>query len=582
LSEADREANRTEHAKAVISKASGVSQFLSDLGYAYVMFDAKTSTLSASRFEDLLARTPLELDELADLVRDDARHTQVVADVRKRTFDAVETLKSQEKDITKGGHLDALTAMSLNSALKAIEADLNGIVEDERTIELRDPGAVQRLKTGARSLLVFGAFIGIVALITVARFYQASARRLDVLMDNGLRLGARVPLGDLLPGDDEIAHIDRVFHQAANSLAEAARKERAVVDNAVDVICSIDATGRFATVSAAAEKSWGYSPEELTGLPWKRLIWDEDIEWTAAWIDKMRASSVAGALENRIKRKDGTPVDMLWSAYWSNSDKSLFCVVHDISERVELERFKQQFVAMISHDLRTPLSAVYTTLELIGAGAYGQLSDLGNTRISRAEDNLRHTIDLINDLLDLEKMEAGRIELRIAEVSLLPLLQRCVAAVAALAESRSIEVELPEQDISLEADDGRIARVVINLLGNAIKFSPEHSSVKIGIETSPSAVKVTVADRGPGIPDSYKDFIFERYRQIPSEQKSGSAAEPQGTGLGLAICKAIIDAHGGTIGVESRAGAGSTFWFTLPTRPKSAKSEQYRTTGSSA
>jgi PAS domain S-box-containing protein len=572
-----------EHAKAVISKASGVAQLLSDLGYAYVMFDAKTSTLSASHFDYLLARTPHELDELADLVHDDARHSQVVADVRKRTFEAIETLKSQEQIIAEGGHLDVLTAMSLNSALKAIEADLNGVLQDEHAIEQSDPGAVQRLKTGAKFLLLFGAFIGVVALITVARFYQANARRLGVLMDNGLRLGASVPLSELLPGNDEIAQIDRVFHQAANSLAEAARKERAVVDNAVDVICSIDATGKFATVSAAAKKSWGYSPEELSGLPLKRLIWDEDIEQTAAWIDKLRASSVAGSLENRIKRKDGTPVAMLWSAYWSNSDKSLFCVVHDISERVELEQFKQQFAAMISHDLRTPLSAVYTTLELLGAGAYGQLSELGNVRVVRAEDNLRHTIDLINDLLDLEKMEAGRIELRLAEISLLPLLQRCVAAVAALAESRSIEVELPEQDIRLEADDGRIARVVINLLGNAIKFSPEHSSVKIGIETSPSAVRVTVADRGPGIPDSYKDFIFERYRQIPSETKSASAEEkPQGTGLGLAICKAIIEAHAGTIGVESGAGAGSTFWFSLPTQSKKARSDQFRTTGSPA
>lgn len=251
---------------------------------------------------------------------------------------------------------------------------------------------------------------------------------------------------------------------------------------------------------------------------------------------------------------------MRWSGHWSESDQALFCVAHDMSERIEMERFKQQFVSMISHDLRTPLSAVKSTLELLGAGALGSLSEKGQTKVGRAEENLRHTIELINNLLDLEKMESNRMELDARITALKPILDRALEAVSALAERKRIKINDPNCSVEVVADEQRLTQLVINLLGNAIKFSPDGSKITVAVEQIGLMVRVSISDTGPGIPSDQLESIFDRYHQT----KSAATAKVEGTGLGLAICKAIAEAHKGSIGVESTEGKGSTFWFSVP------------------
>ncbi|MBS1953725.1 MAG: HAMP domain-containing histidine kinase [Cyanobacteria bacterium SZAS-4] len=230
-------------------------------------------------------------------------------------------------------------------------------------------------------------------------------------------------------------------------------------------------------------------------------------------------------------------------------------------ERLEVERVKQQFVSMISHDLRTPLSAVKSTLELLGAGALGALSEKAQLKVTRAEDNLRHTMDLINNLLDLEKMESGRMELDLKHTELQPILDRCTEAVSALADRKAILVKSAQTQAAVMADERRLSQLIINLLGNAIKFSPEKSEIDIEIKSTKSMTKISIIDQGPGIPTAQKDLIFDRYHQTGTDE----AARVEGTGLGLAICKAIAEGHNGSIGVDSLEGKGSTFWFSVPT-----------------
>jgi PAS domain S-box-containing protein len=352
--------------------------------------------------------------------------------------------------------------------------------------------------------------------------------------------------------------IDLTFHNAASALNEAYRRERAVVDNAVDVICSVDLGGNFSKVSQASEKLWGMAPEELIERPWTDVVFRDDIERSVRWFELLKSAEQSSELENRVLRKNGTLVHMLWSSHWSSEEKSMFCVAHDITDRVELERLKKQFVEMISHDLRTPLSAVNSTLELLGTGTWGELSTQGQNKVEAAEENLRHSIDLINNLLDLDKMESGTMDLNLKQISLAQLLRKCGDSVASLAEQRSIEISQPERDEAVMADERRISQVVINLLGNALKFTPHGSTIGLDLVDDEEFVKVTVSDEGSGIPESQRKLIFERFHQVPESEKKS-----QGTGLGLAICKAIVTAHGGTIGVDSELGKGSTFWFKL-------------------
>lgn len=235
-------------------------------------------------------------------------------------------------------------------------------------------------------------------------------------------------------------------------------------------------------------------------------------------------------------------------------------VFHEAATRLdETNKLRQQFVAMISHDMRTPLAAVKSTLELLSTGAWGDLSGKAKDKVLRAEDNLKHTINLINNLLDLEKMQEGKIELSPSVFDLGNLFNRCASVVAPLAESRSIELFVPNCDVPLYADEDKLTQVVINLLGNAVKFSPTESKVSILVSQENAFIRVAINDQGPGIPREERAKVFERYHQLPGKERTS------GSGLGLAICKAIIEAHEGSIGVDPGPdGKGSSFWFRLP------------------
>jgi signal transduction histidine kinase len=215
---------------------------------------------------------------------------------------------------------------------------------------------------------------------------------------------------------------------------------------------------------------------------------------------------------------------------------------------------------MISHDLRTPLAAIMTSLELIGAGAYGELKERGQEMVGEAHSSVEMLLSLINEMLEIERFEAGALTLDCENTDLFAVLSRAADAVRPLADKQEIKIVLPDTTIEVYGDTERLIRVLINLLGNALKFTPRGSTITIGAGALPEMAKVTVTDQGRGIPSEYKDKIFDRFQQIDKTD----ATVKGGSGLGLAICKAIVTAHGGEIGVDSELGRGSTFWFTVP------------------
>jgi PAS domain S-box-containing protein len=346
----------------------------------------------------------------------------------------------------------------------------------------------------------------------------------------------------------------------AEKLAEAARKERAIVDNAADAIFSIDDVGKFIKANPACFKLLGYTSDELVGSPYSNIVLAEERGNTSNTISDIKAKNSEGSFETRIVRKDGTIADILWSAHWSASDGALFSVAHDITDRKELERTKQEFMFMVSHDMRSPLTSIMLTLNLLGEGAYGALNERGSERVGHAEENAGRLINLISELLDVEKLESGGMELHMCVLPVARLLQRSAQSVRALSESQSISITLPETDQEICGDEDRLVQVLVNLLSNAIKFSPNGSSIKISTMETQDTTEIRVQDQGRGIPEHLQDAIFDRFKQV----KPADARQGTGTGLGLAICKAIISEHGGTIGVESEPGKGSTFWFCLP------------------
>jgi signal transduction histidine kinase len=240
-------------------------------------------------------------------------------------------------------------------------------------------------------------------------------------------------------------------------------------------------------------------------------------------------------------------------------------VFHDMADALhEAQEVRKAFVAMVSHDLRSPLTAVSGYLELLEMGCMGDLTPAAQDGLTRARRNVQRLIRLINDLLDLEKMESGTIQLKLTDVSMKKVLDDSIEAVSVLAEGAKVTVEHEYGDFQLTADADRVVQVLVNLLSNAIKFSPEGASVRVTLTTRDDGfVEVRVADKGRGVPEKYRELIFERFKQVDESDHSAKG----GTGLGLPICKAIVEQHGGSIGVDSSEGNGSEFWFTLPASP---------------
>lgn len=228
--------------------------------------------------------------------------------------------------------------------------------------------------------------------------------------------------------------------------------------------------------------------------------------------------------------------------------------------REEAERVKKEFVAMIGHDLRTPLSSVQGTLTLLADGVYGDISEVGIKKARVAEKSIERITHLANELLDIEKIEANNLQIELEPVQLQAAIHRSIASLEGFAQYKKIVIDFQGTDFEVMADDARLTQVLINLLSNAIKFSPDESKVTISVKpTDAGQVEIRVIDQGRGISDEQKEEIFARYKQLDKSD----AKNERGLGLGLAICKAIVENHGGQIGVEANTDVGCSFWFTL-------------------
>ncbi len=236
-------------------------------------------------------------------------------------------------------------------------------------------------------------------------------------------------------------------------------------------------------------------------------------------------------------------------------------VVHTVSRALkEAERSKQEVLAMVTHDLRSPLTSLQLTLNLLHSGTMDTSSEKAKNMISRADSSVGKLIQLINDLLDIDKIESGRFSLDIKRASDASMISQAVELIQHSADARKITIESTPANVELSCDEERVIRVLTNLLSNAIKFSPEDSKIAVSTSCANNQILFEVKDQGRGMPIAEQERIFERYHQV----NSADEAEKKGSGLGLTICKALVEAHGGTIGATSKEGEGSTFWFRIP------------------
>lgn len=242
----------------------------------------------------------------------------------------------------------------------------------------------------------------------------------------------------------------------------------------------------------------------------------------------------------------------------------LFVSVQDITERFRLEQMRQDLTAMVSHDLRAPLTSIRVSIEMVKNGVYGKLSDRGDNVLEKAMMSAEYLSNLVVSWLDAEKADSGSIKLEYGETSIGQIVNKALSTMQR-PDQKSDMIEVEFTNDSITADKDRIVQVIINLLSNAMKYSPEGSKIRLVAGMEGMSAKFQIIDQGPGIPRDQRLLIFERYRQL----KQSADTKRQGFGLGLAICKSIVEKHGGRIWVDDgKGGKGSTFCFTVPIAPE--------------
>jgi signal transduction histidine kinase len=230
------------------------------------------------------------------------------------------------------------------------------------------------------------------------------------------------------------------------------------------------------------------------------------------------------------------------------------------TDRKQVERLKNEFVSLVSHELRTPLTSIHGALRILASGLLSADSGQGKRLLQIAVDSTDRLVDLINDILDVERIESGSVKMNKTRCNSVDIVAQAVQLMQPIADRIGATLSVSNPEIELVADSDRIVQVLTNLLSNAIKFSPFGSTVWLSAERQPDRVLFTVKDEGCGIPTDKLGSIFDRFQQADSSD----SRHHDGTGLGLTICRSVVQQHQGQIWVESVVGQGSTFCFTLP------------------
>jgi len=450
----------------------------------------------------------------------------------------------------------------LGSFQKTIEDFYNEIDQIVRQESAEDVQLQRQLtENNDRLVKILCVSLGLIVVTAVAAAIYVNTRftsRLDILMQNTRRMSAGLAPMEPIQGEDELAQIDKVYHQMHTALEILRKHERDMLENAAESICSLDAGLSLTSVNRATEKMWGYDGDELLARRVIDLIAENDREKFARQLSDSVGSETETRTEAKIRRKNGETADTSWSISWSREESSLYCVVQDITQRKELEQLKQDFFAMVNHDLRTPLTSVQMVLDWVEIEMGDELPDNLLKAVKRAKGSSQEMLTLANSLLEMEKLDSGTLLLDIAATDMAELLRTSMSQVEALAIPKKIELKAELAEVTAEVDKSRMLQVVTNILTNAVKFSPLESAVTILLEDLGDTCKITIKDKGVGIAADDLKYVFDRFRQA-----GGSEGKKQGFGLGLSICKSIVEAHGGEIGVESEEGKGSTFWFIL-------------------
>jgi PAS domain S-box-containing protein len=472
------------------------------------------------------------------------------------------SVMQQSVDALKSGGTQALSARNIERFGFDTAARLMYVLDDicEHEMELEHQREEERsVRDGAwRMALIAVALLGLGVSVGAAIWCINHIRnRLNILQENTRRFAQRQPLIAADPGTDELAVLDHVFHALDLSIDEVAERERAMINNAAELICSIDRNAIFERVNSFSTTMLGRAPESLIGTAVLDVVTKDDVVKANDEFNVASAHEGVHSFELQLQPVGKDAVDTSWSTFWSERDRSLFCVVSDVTERNKIERLKEDFVAMISHDLRTPLMSLSIDISLLMRAAEN-LASSANEELLEAEATVQQLIRFVNDLLDFEKLQAGKMQFFNELTSVDSLVVNAAAELYEQAKPRDIKVSVVSNCLrTVEGDREKLGQLMTNLLSNAMSRSPDSSSIQISARAEETNVVVEVSDSGTSVSPEFAEKIFAPF----ALGMPGSSRE---SGLELALCRLIVEGHGGKTGVRQGEGETTVFWFSLP------------------
>lgn len=361
---------------------------------------------------------------------------------------------------------------------------------------------------------------------------------------------------------------DSLTDELQNQIKNWEIRHHTLLNTLSDALITIDRQGIIKTFNQAAESVFGYHAHELIGQKINMLMpqphSSEHDKYMDRYINTGQKRIIGTDREVMAQRKDGStfPIELAVSEMWQDGELQFTGLIKDITERKKIERLKNEFISTVSHELRTPLTSIRGALGLINSGLCGTLPDKVNELLTIATNNTERLLLLINDILDIEKIESGHLRFDFKRLVLADLIEKAIADCSSYAVEHQIQFEFSVTNrlLHVNADPERLIQVINNLLSNAAKFSPKNGTVEVSLKACQGFARISVCDHGTGIPRDFLPRLFDKFSQVDGSDKRHTG----GTGLGLSIAKAIVEKHHGKISVETAEGVGSTLHVDLP------------------